>query len=160
MIKVACIQMVSTDNHKDNFRQAMHLLDDISATSGYELVVFPENFLHFGLKPTQDLVDLMKAYIEHFADLAKQRSLNLVLGSIPFPADDERSRYYSRSIMINTSGLTQVYYDKRHLFDVDVGDEHGRYRESDTYCPGKDNVVTSVKFARWQRCQGGYSNLL
>jgi predicted amidohydrolase len=38
-------------------------------------------------------------------------------------------------------------YDKLHLFDVDVADNRGRYRESDDYAYGSGVVVATRRSA-------------
>ncbi|MGL5091232.1 MAG: nitrilase-related carbon-nitrogen hydrolase, partial [Aeromonas sobria] len=38
------------------------------------------------------------------------------------------------------------HYHKIHLFDVDVADNHGRYRESETFSPGQECVLVDSPF--------------
>ena len=137
--------MVSSDTPQENYSQALRLLESKAVAPDCELLVFPENFLHFGLDLASYKAQDLDAYLEAFKELAKQRSMNLVLGSVPVPAHDSRNRHYSRSLLINSQGQVQAYYDKQHLFDVKVGDEHGQYRESDSICPGRERVVTALK---------------
>ena len=49
------------------------------------------------------------------------------------------------SYLISASGESLAYYDKRHLFDVEVDDGYGSYRESDTYEPGNQVVVSELE---------------
>jgi nitrilase len=48
--------------------------------------------------------------------------------------------------VFNPKGEQIARYDKIHLFDVDVGDAHSRYRESERFAPGTDIVVVDTPF--------------
>jgi predicted amidohydrolase len=162
VVRVACIQTVSTDEPEENFKLAMEVLEREFSGSDCELVVFPENFLYFGSALNSQLQEKFEGYLEAFRQFAKNNSINLVLGSLPFPASlslssQGKQRYFSRSLLINISGEVQAYYDKQHLFDVEVGDEHGEYRESDTFCPGERTVVETISFEDGTQAGIGFS---
>jgi deaminated glutathione amidase len=144
---VACVQMVSSDDSLENFARAESLLSKVCREKQPDLVVFPENFLHFGVNPASvDQVQLNEL-IEQFCVLAQQYSTALVLGSVPVPAHDALSRFFSRSMLVNAQGIVQSTYDKQHLFDVNVGDEFGCYKESATFCPGDKLGVETLSLA-------------
>lgn len=146
-VRVACVQMVSCDDSVVNFTRAEQLLSELCAGVQPSLVMFPENFLHFGVNPASvDQVELNEL-IKRFCDLARQYSTGLVLGSVPVPANDPLSRFFSRSVLVNAQGIVQSTYDKQHLFDVSVGDEFGCYKESATFCPGKEVCVAKLSVA-------------
>lgn len=78
--------------------------------------------------------------------LAQRHSVWLVAGTIPALAPD--GRVYSRCYVFDDLGQVQGYYDKLHLFDADVADGTGQYRESDTFCPGNQITVIDTPFGR------------
>ncbi|HCR78846.1 MAG TPA: carbon-nitrogen hydrolase family protein, partial [Alcanivorax sp.] len=53
-------------------------------------------------------------------------------GGEPVPAP----RVRTRSVLAGPDGEITALYDKLHLFDADVSDRQGRYRESDVFEPG------------------------
>jgi predicted amidohydrolase len=60
------------------------------------------------------------------------------------PVPDGRVR--SATLVYAADGRRLGRYDKRHLFDVEVGDAQGRYQESLTYEPGDDTVLIDTPF--------------
>jgi len=48
------------------------------------------------------------------------------------------------SIAVSATGEPLARYDKLHLFDADVQDAQGRYRESDFFEPGQEVATVSV----------------
>lgn len=113
-------------------------------------MVLPECCLLFGGHESQQLAhagsDQSSALKEALANLARTYGVYLVAGTIPILADD--GRVYSRSYLFDDQGDTLGHYDKLHLFDVDVADGTGQYRESDTFCPGERITVIDTPFGR------------
>ncbi|MGX9079570.1 nitrilase-related carbon-nitrogen hydrolase, partial [Klebsiella pneumoniae] len=52
------------------------------------------------------------------------------------------------SLLIDDQGERVARYDKLHLFDVDVADNRGRYRESDDFAHGQRVVVADTPVGR------------
>src|SRR5690606_29782948 len=50
--------------------------------------------------------------------------------------------------LVDDRGQRVARYDKLHLFDADVADSRGRYRESDHYAPGQRLVVADTPLGR------------
>ncbi len=63
-----------------------------------------------------------------FAELAKDKGVYLVAGSMPIKA--ETGKYYAASLVFSPQGKRLSQYNKIHLFDVDVEDRTKSYRES------------------------------
>ncbi len=80
------------------------------------------------------------------AELATQFQVFLLAGSIPVASGD--GRVYSRCYLFNDQGQVLGDYDKLHLFDAEVTDGTGQYRESDTFCPGERISVVDTPFGR------------
>lgn len=142
-LEVAAIQMVSCDEPAINFLSAKRLLEQVVENTNIRLVVFPENFLCFGASNIQKYEREFLGYLEEFKALATQHSVNLVLGSIPI-IDPVSNKYFSRCFTINSLGNISDTYDKIHLFDVNVNDVQGQYRESDHYNAGGRTVVSCL----------------
>lgn len=147
-IKVAALQMVSTKQLKTNLQRAEVLVAK-AAKNGAQLAVLPENFAMFGSKEVFDLAAAENAGGElqaFLAGLAAQYKIVLVGGTIPLPAED--GRVYAASFVYGADGVCLGRYRKIHLFDADVGDAQGSYRESDSYAPGDEVVVIDSGLGR------------
>lgn len=137
----AVVQMNSSDDWRSNFNNALMYIEEASA-SGARLVLFPENFLCFGQSALAQFAPHVDACIEQFQSLSNKTNMTLICGSIP--VENGEGKYYARSLVIAPEKDTE-YYDKIHLFDVDVDDGVGAYRESDTYCAGDDPKVVYIE---------------
>lgn len=146
-ITAALIQMNSQHDCRENMRQAQTLMSD-AVSQGCDLLVLPENFLCFGHSGLSRLSAFLDALLNDLKAFAKAHAVTIVAGSIAHQSEQDAARYFSRSLVIGPQGQVQASYDKCHLFDVDVADGHGRYRESDTYLSGREAVVTEVHGAR------------
>jgi predicted amidohydrolase len=49
-------------------------------------------------------------------------------------------------LVFDPCGVEIARYDKKHFFDVDVQDQNGSYRESDTFEPGDALSVVTTAF--------------
>ncbi|PMJ91321.1 carbon-nitrogen hydrolase family protein [Vibrio sp. 10N.261.55.A7] len=145
---VGIIQMTSSPDPLENLAYIRREVKSL-AGQGAAWVVTPENALVFGSR---------KDYHQHAEALATgpmQRELRhiardnkvwLVVGSMPIRT--EQGEVSTTSLVINSDGDIVSHYDKLHMFDVDVQDTHQRYRESETFCPGKDIVVADTPFGK------------
>ena len=59
-----------------------------------------------------------------------------------------QDKYYAASFLLNDQGNIVARYDKIHLFDADVNDGSGGYRESKYTTAGSDVVVVDSPFGR------------
>ncbi|PNQ88681.1 carbon-nitrogen hydrolase, partial [Pseudomonas gingeri NCPPB 3146 = LMG 5327] len=70
-------------------------------------------------------------------------------GTLPLPpVDQPQAKANACSLLVDEQGETVARYDKLHLFDVDVADNRGRYRESDDYAHGSRVVVADTPVGR------------
>ncbi len=76
---------------------------------------------------------------------ARARGVWLSIGSLALLTDDADGRFANRSFMVNPDGEIAAWYDKIHMFDVDVSAEE-TYRESDGYRPGDRAVTCDTPF--------------
>jgi predicted amidohydrolase len=70
-----------------------------------------------------------------FAELARTFNLYLVAGTMPIHCDDSQ-RYLAASLVYSPHGKCISQYNKIHLFDVEIADSTGSYRESKYTCAG------------------------
>ncbi len=151
-MSLAVIQMVSQDDVLANLAAARRLLEQ-AAAGGARLAVLPENFAAMGRR---DLATLGRAEAEGSGPIlpwlrqtARDLQLWIVAGTIPLPPDGQPSaKAHACSLLIDAQGQRVARYDKLHLFDVDVADARGRYRESDDYAFGNRVVVADTPVGR------------
>jgi deaminated glutathione amidase len=112
----------------------------------------PENFAIFGRK---DLITCAEAQdapgpiMRFLAERARHYGLWLVAGSLPYATGRDgcaapAQRVFPGCGVWSPEGLCVARYDKCHLFDVDVVDAVGRYRESDQFAAGDEPVLVAT----------------
>ncbi|MEK1906732.1 MAG: carbon-nitrogen hydrolase family protein [Pseudomonas sp.] len=151
-MSIAVIQMVSQDDVLANLASARHLLQQ-AAERGARLAVLPENFAAMGRR---DLAAMGRAEAEGHGPIlpwlkqtARDLRLWIVAGTIPLPPDGQpAAKAHACSLLVDAQGERVARYDKLHLFDVDVADSRGRYRESDDYAFGGQVVVADTPVGR------------
>ena len=137
---IAVIQMVSQSDVLANLARARVLLEQ-AAASGARLAVLPENFAAMGRR---DVADIGRAeaigqgpILPWLKQVARDLRLWIVAGTLPLPpAGRPEAKAHACSLLVDDQGEIVARYDKLHLFDVDVADNRGRYRESDDYAYG------------------------
>jgi predicted amidohydrolase len=151
-MSLAVIQMVSQSDVLANLAQARRLLEQ-AAASGARLAVLPENFAAMGRR---DIADIGRAealgegpILPWLKQTARDLTLWIVAGTLPLPPRDQPGgKVNACSLLIDEQGEAVARYDKLHLFDVDVADNRGRYRESDDYAHGDTVVVADTPVGR------------
>jgi len=149
---LAVIQMASQADIQANLANARRLLER-AAEAGAQLAVLPENFAAMG---RADLLAVGRAEAEGAGPILpwlKQAAIDLrlwiVAGPLPLPADGQpRSKIRACSLLVDDQGQQVARYDKLHLFDAQVSDSRGRYRESDDYAAGDRLVVIDTPVGR------------
>ncbi|MDX1457812.1 MAG: carbon-nitrogen hydrolase family protein [Marinobacter sp.] len=149
--QVVAIQMVSGSDLQENLREAQGLLTE-AAKSGARVAVLPENFAV--LKTDQMVMQGQRecegdGEIRAFlANEARRLGIWIVGGSMPLACRMDGSpiegRVRASCLVFDDQGREVARYDKIHLFDAQVDDAHGRYRESDTFEPGADVVTVDT----------------
>jgi nitrilase len=142
MSVIAAVQMCSGDSVADNIGRAAALARE-AVSRGAGIVVLPENFTLMAATDRQRqeaAEDEDGPTRRRLAELARSLGVHLVAGSIPLRG---RERLRSSCLVFGPDGQVLARYDKRHLFDVDVGDGES-YRESAYIEPGDDIVTVTV----------------
>lgn len=132
----AAIQMTSVPNLEENLAQAEKLIE-LAVAQGAILVGLPENFSFMGevkdkLAQAEDIAFASQKFLKQ---MAQRFQITILGGGFPIPTDD-KSKVYNASILVDPQGQEINYYQKIHLFDVNVPDGNS-YRESSTVIPGK-----------------------
>ncbi len=148
----AVIQMVSQSDIAENLRHARRLLEQ-AAGQGARLAVLPENFPALGRR---DAAAIGRAealgqgpVLPWLKQAARDLRLWIVAGTLPLPPQGHPDgKVTACSLLIDEHGEQAARYDKLHLFDVDVTDNRGRYRESDDYAHGSQVVVADTPVGR------------
>lgn len=149
---VAVIQMVSQSDVLANLARARGLLEQ-AAAGGAQLAVLPENFAAMGRR---DLAVLGMAEAAGEGPLlpwleaaARELSLWIVAGTLPLPPQGQRDgKPCACSLLFDSAGQVAARYDKLHLFDVEVADSRGSYRESDDFAHGEHLVLADTPVGR------------
>ncbi|MDX1692134.1 MAG: carbon-nitrogen hydrolase family protein [Ketobacteraceae bacterium] len=147
----AAVQMVSKADVSENMKAAGRLVGQ-AASEGAQLVLLPENFAVFNASALYEWGEKEREGFlsEQVASWAREYQVWIVAGTLPertrFPESGDVSpgRVRTSSLVFNPRGERQARYDKIHLFDVDVADAHGAYRESETIEPGSEGVLLKV----------------
>ncbi|MGO2341459.1 carbon-nitrogen hydrolase family protein [Vibrio litoralis] len=146
MSKVALIQMTSGPDPQGNLAFVEQQLQAMQ-NQQVDWAVLPENAIIFGHREDyhQHAEVLVKGPLQSaLAKLASDYGIWLVVGSFPIRVSDDVK---TTCLVFSSEGELQADYDKLHMFDVDVRDDHQRYRESETFLAGERVVVTQTPFA-------------
>jgi len=146
--KVAAVQMASGPNVLANLGEARRLIER-AADQGARLVVLPEYFSIMGLNDTDKLAvreqpgnGVTQSFL---SKIAREHRIWLVGGSIPLVAD-KPDKIRNACLVYDDNGEQVARYDKIHLFNLELGNEH--YDEGLTIEPGKQIVVVDSPFGR------------
>ncbi|MBA1186938.1 carbon-nitrogen hydrolase family protein [Pseudomonas stutzeri] len=151
-MSLSVIQMASQADVQSNLKTARRLLEQ-AAEQGARLAVLPENFAAMG---HADPLALGRAEAQGAGPIlpwlrqaARDLGLWIVAGTLPLPPDGEPdAKPRACSLLVDDRGQRVARYDKLHLFDADVADSRGRYRESDHYAPGQRLMVADTPLGR------------
>jgi nitrilase len=146
--KVAALQMASGPNIPGNLNEARRLIENAVA-QGAKLVVLPEFFSIMGMKES-DMVaarELPGSGITQtfLAEMARKHGIWIVGGSIPLAANAP-DKVRNTCLVFDEHGEQVARYDKIHLFNLDLGNEH--YHEGKTIEAGNQVVVVDSPFGR------------
>lgn len=160
--RIAALQMISGNDVAANLASAARLIAQ-AVNAGAQLLVLPEAFALFGSGGQRELAvseaGAQPRVRDFLAEQAQRHGVWIVSGTIPLldnnnPSDKAEAidnglqRPKAACVLIDSNGKEVARYNKIHLFDVDVGDRQGSYRESDTYSPGDAVVVADTPFGR------------
>jgi deaminated glutathione amidase len=144
IFKAACVQMNSAAEIAPNLESATRFIR-AAAGDGAQLILTPENTTliepNRGRQLAKTPAEEAHPGVPHFAALAKELGIWLLIGSMPVRADEKRIA--NRSFLFDPKGAIVARYDKIHMFDVDLPNGE-TYRESNGVRPGEQAVVAST----------------
>ncbi len=150
-MRAAVLQMCSSDQPGENLDTVLSAIDDAKA-AGADMLLTPEvtncvsqsrSHQREVLRP-QDEDPLLQAVQQ----VAATRGIWVLLGSLAVKTTDADGRFANRSLLISDRGEIVGWYDKIHMFDVQVS-ETETFRESAGYRPGDRAVVVDTPLARF-----------
>ncbi|MBR9761969.1 MAG: carbon-nitrogen hydrolase family protein [Rhodobacteraceae bacterium] len=147
-VKAALLQITSGDDPAANLAMIQPMIAE-AAANGAGFVLMPEvsNCLSNSRARQNEVLrrededETLKALRAQAADLG----IWLLIGSLGLKTGDADGRFANRSFLISPGGDIAAWYDKIHMFDVQVS-AHETYRESDGYRPGDRAVVARTPF--------------
>jgi predicted amidohydrolase len=148
MPKIACIQITSNAEMLENIAK-IEAMASQAVAQGAEIIFTPENVFFMEKEKNSQKIYRQSEHPAIFAaaEMARKNKVWLLVGSVAV-ADEgaqgaDAQKAYNRSLLFNPSGEITAYYDKIHLFDVDVGDGQ-IYRESAKIKAGKKTVMAKT----------------
>jgi len=155
-VRVALLQLVSSQRVEVNLPRVAGLAER-AVSEGAEALFLPENFAALAHPNPKEIGDQERSRsgpVRSFlSELAQSSRCWIFAGTCPIaetPGGEavKGGRVRAASLVLNPSGQEVARYDKIHMFDVDVEDNHKRYRESDTFEPGSETVTVDTTFGR------------
>lgn len=144
----ACVQMRAGKTAARNVDEVVRLARE-AADGGAAYVQTPE-MTNLLVRSREELFaailpEDVDPSLAAFQELARGLGIWLHLGSLAIRLEGERAA--NRAFVIDPEGEIVARYDKIHMFDVDLPDGES-WRESQTYRPGEQAVVTQLPWGR------------
>ena len=144
---LCCVAQMNSGKDVDaNLHSAQQLIER-AAQKGVELLVLPEMFACLGVTNQHEIAGkrfVEKDVLATLAGWSKQYQMYLVAGSIPMTTATSDNKVHATCLVYSPEGKQIADYHKIHLFDVDVADEKGSYKESDTFKAGSKPKVVNI----------------
>ena len=141
--KLAAIQITTGPNIEKNLAAIAKQIQ-VAAQQGANIVALPEVFACYDsqqyLVLGEQEMTASGRLRSQMSAWAKNNGVYLIGGTIPV-LEPEASKVYPRCYFYSDQGEELGFYDKIHLFDVDIDDAQGRYRESDMFLSGDEIKV-------------------
>lgn len=149
-MKAALLQLSSSDDPARNLGVVRGMMRQ-AAEQGAGFVLTPEVTNCVSSDRAHQAAVLSRqeddATLAGLRDEAAQLGLWLLIGSLALKTGDADGRFANRSFLIGPDGAIRAWYDKIHMFDVQVS-ETETYRESAGFRPGERAVLADAGFAR------------
>jgi deaminated glutathione amidase len=150
-MRAAILQMCSSDDPGENTETVLIALAEAKA-AGADILLTPEvtNCVSQSRSHQASVLHRQETdpTLAAVRDAARDAGIWVLLGSLGVQSGDADGRFANRSLMISDTGEIAGWYDKIHMFDVNVT-ETETFRESDGYRPGDRAVVVDTPWARF-----------
>lgn len=145
-MKVALIQLNSSDDPVENTSVVGDYVQQ-AADQGAELILTPEvtNCVSTSRRHQAEVLHRQDddPTLAALRDLTQRAGVWCLIGSLTIKTNHSDGRFANRSFLIGPDGRIAAWYDKIHMFDVQVS-ETETYRESEGYRPGGRGVLAHV----------------
>ena len=147
-VKAACIQLRSSCTLSENIAQSSHWIIK-AASQGANVIVTPE-MTPLLVRDRNELLTKVSRFEEDpallaFCELAARLEVWLIIGSLP--TQNDTGEIVNRQVVLGPDGYVYAYYDKIHMFDVELGNGEA-YHESNSYQAGNRAVLAKTPFGR------------
>jgi len=147
-MRAALVQLNSSDDPAENLRNTQAYIAN-AAENGASFILTPEvtNCVSASRTRQSDVLQTEQADVTLVAlrQQAADLKIWLLIGSLALKTDDPDGRFANRSFLIGPDGAIAAWYDKIHMFDVQVSAKE-TYRESAGYRPGTRSVLAQTDF--------------
>lgn len=146
ILKIACLQMSSSADMAENISWLHNAVSE-AAKGGAQLIATPENTFLIEKPGAERVFYRQDSHpgVKAAAEMATKNKIWLLIGSVAVAAGNDKT--FNRSLLFNPDGEIVSFYDKIHLFDVDVGDGQV-YRESARIVPGDKAVIATTPWGK------------
>jgi predicted amidohydrolase len=149
-VKIGLLQLNVSDSPAANLPVTLALLDDAVA-AGAKFILTPEvtNCVSTSRRHQNEVLSRQDddPTLAALQNAAAKHEVWVMIGSLGLKTNDPDGRFANRCFLINPKGGIEAWYDKIHMFDVDISESES-YRESDGYRPGTRAVVADAGFAK------------
>ncbi|MEM9966611.1 MAG: carbon-nitrogen hydrolase family protein [Pseudomonadota bacterium] len=146
----AILQLNVTDDPVANLKTTITMFRQ-AAGEGAEFILTPEvtNCVSTSRAHQQKVLQSQEEDITLSALRAEaaRAGVSLLIGSLGLKTQDDDGRFANRSFLVNARGDIVAWYDKIHMFDVQINATE-TWRESEGYRPGTQAVVANAPFAQ------------
>ncbi len=146
-MRVAVVQLNTQDNVAENLGRVRHWVSE-AASAGAQLVALPENFAFMGEEAQKrELAEKVDGafpgqILGALSEVATKHGVWIVGGGMP-ERNEDVTRPYNTSVLIDPKGQVAATYRKVHLFDVSLPDGTS-LRESAATSAGAEAVTAEV----------------
>ena len=149
-MKAALLQVTSGDDPVENGRTVAAMMRQ-AAAQGAGFILTPEvtNCVSTNRQQQQAVLQPQEDdwTLATLRQQAAELGIWLLIGSLALKTADPDGRFANRSFLIAPDGTIRAWYDKIHMFDVQVSDTE-TYHESAGFRPGDRAVIADAGFAR------------
>lgn len=146
----ALIQLTSGDDPATNLPVTESYIRE-AHKGGASFVLTPEttNIISFSTSHQQQVLQTQASdqTLARLRLLADELSIWLLIGSLALKSGDADGRFVNRSFLIGPDGGIIAWYDKIHMFDVQLGNGES-YHESRQFQPGNRAVLGQTGFGK------------
>ncbi|MGK5088038.1 carbon-nitrogen hydrolase family protein [Bdellovibrionota bacterium FG-2] len=149
-MRIAAIQMTSTNDTRANLRQAHDLIQEAALNNKADLVALPETFSFIGSSPAEWLSGAERMQdntVQSLREWAIEFNVWILAGSVALRGGPTAKRIRNTSLLFSNDGELVASYDKIHLFDADYPPESPT-RESKVFQPGRRPIVAKTPFGK------------